>query len=98
MIENLFQALGLGGGGIIFLKLTYDWWKRSAPVNAQAGANRDLYDMLVEQNKRLDEENKRLHKANILLEKQLLVLETIAKHHEIDVQALYKEHGVSDGQ
>jgi hypothetical protein len=96
MIDGLLNYLGLTGGSVIFLKLVYDWWKRSAPANAQAGANRDLYEMLVEQNKRLDEENRRLHQANVLLEKQLLVLETIAKHHQIDVVALYKEHGVND--
>lgn len=96
MIDGLLHYLGITGGGVVFLKLAYDFWKRSGAANAQAGANRDLYDMLVEQNKRLDEENKRLHKANILLEKQLLVLETIAKHHAIDVVALYKEHGVGD--
>lgn len=97
MIETVLSYLGIGGGGVMFLKLVYDWWKRSAAGNAQASANRDLYEMLVEQNKRLDEENKRLHKANHLLEKQLIVLETIAKHHHIDVVALYKEHGVIDG-
>ena len=78
----------LGGGGVtVAAKLFFDWWKRGQPINEQAGANVDLYNMLRGELKLLRDELR-------LAKRQIVILERLALKAGVDVATAYREAGV----
>ena len=90
MIDATPETL-MGGTGLfaVLAKLAYDWIKRSAPANAQATANADLYNMLREDLKLVRKELKLVRRQNV-------ILEHIAAANGIDVNKAYRDAGIYD--
>jgi hypothetical protein len=86
-MPDLLTVLGGGGGALTLAKIAYDWFIRSGAGNAQAIANKELYNMLREDMKLVRRELR-------LVKKQLVILEKLAAEAGIDIHKAYKDAGI----
>ena len=93
-MDELIIAKYLGGGGglaviVMVLRTMYVQWSKQNPGLEQAGATVDIYSMLRAELKEMQKERK-------LMRRQIILLEGLCVKNGLDIQALYREAGVSE--